>query len=106
MELVTTPQLTEAIAGLRINGLFHLNGFLVLIEKHAFDNTALSPKTVEVLIRVFEKEIDLLYDASQYCLADPNRQRINELQECAALLHIIIDYLKTPPTLYQESGSS
>lgn len=105
MEIVITPQLSEAIAGLRNNGLFHLNGFLALIDHAGPDRPPLSEKTVEVLIRVFEKEIELLYDASQFCLSDPDRQRINELQECAALLYVIIDYLKNPPTLYQESNS-
>ncbi|MHB1278800.1 MAG: hypothetical protein ACYC1Q_10415 [Bacteroidia bacterium] len=106
MELVTTPQLSDAIAGLRNNGLFHLNGFLSLLDNAGPDKPVLSQKTVEILIRVFEKEIELLYDASQFCLSDPDRQRINEIQECAALLHVILDYLKTPPTLYQESSSS
>lgn len=100
MELMTSQHLHDAISGLRMNGLFHLNGFLSLIDKQNSGEMELSPKTSEILIRVFEKEIELLYDASQFCLSDPDHQRIKELQECAALLNVIIDYLKTLPLLH------
>ena len=102
MEIVITPLITEAIAELRVNGLFHLNGFLALIDHQDSDKIELRSKTIEVIINVFEKEKELLYDACQFCLSGPDQYRIREMQECTELLQILIDHLTETIALESE----